>query len=155
MPKRCSLDGCKKKSKKNGFCIYHQFKASPRPQKSSSPTWENELNNSRKFVPYDEYIHSDEWIKKSALARKRNSRCSLCNREYKLTTHHRTYKNLGYEEQNDLTVLCENCHYIFHKFYTYSSKEGCFVPIKENAILFTDTKYTHVLRHEKENTRVF
>lgn len=60
---------------------------------------------------YQEYIQSDAWKQKSAEAKERaGHKCQLCNSSDKLETHHRTYDNLGYEEDNDLIVLCHKCH---------------------------------------------
>lgn len=76
---------------------------------------------------YQAYLDSDEWKIKSAAKKAENPRCSLCNRMSKvLHVHHRTYKRLGSENSFDLTVLCENCHDLFHRNYQYDSKLGCF-----------------------------
>lgn len=146
---RCTVSWCHAKAGKNGFCKHHQSHAFALAKEIESSKQKSfGISPVQNIVVYSEYILSDEWKKKSDIAKKKNPRCSLCNRTVNLNSHHRTYKRLGREAQDDLTVLCENCHYIFHKFYMYSSKEGCFVPIKENAVLLMNTEYTRILEND-------
>lgn len=67
---------------------------------------------------YKTYIKSDEWKQKAkSLKEKAGWRCQLCNKpgnEKTLNAHHRTYSTLG-NEDNDIIVLCEECHKNFHK----------------------------------------
>jgi len=78
---------------------------------------------------YHAYLESREWKQKAEAKKKENPRCSLCNREIKVMhTHHRTYVRCGKEEMYDLTVLCEDCHSLFHEHYEYNDIAGCFVP---------------------------
>ena len=76
------------------------------------------IEKREKKLSYQEYINSDEWKKKASEAKKRaNWRCQICNKHQSkipLHTHHRTYENLGNEKPEDLTVLCEDCHALFH-----------------------------------------
>lgn len=69
----------------------------------------------KKTQSYTEYLKSDHWKKtrKKALKRAKN-RCQLCNKKSKLQVHHRTYKNKGKEKNEDLIVLCNDCHAKFH-----------------------------------------
>lgn len=70
-----------------------------------------------KKLDYYEYIQSPEWKQKADKARKRAGyRCQVCNRSIKeivLDVHHRTYERLGNERNEDLTVLCRDCHSLF------------------------------------------
>lgn len=61
------------------------------------------------------YLKSDHWraVRKRALERA-CGRCQVCNAASKLDVHHRTYERLGKEEDGDLTVLCRDCHDLFH-----------------------------------------
>ena len=68
-------------------------------------------------IDYYEYIISPEWKLKADEAKKKaGNRCQLCNRpkgEVTLVAHHRTYKRLGRELPEDITVLCKECHELF------------------------------------------
>jgi predicted nucleic-acid-binding Zn-ribbon protein len=67
---------------------------------------------------YDEYIKSDKWKQRAKLAKERAGyRCQLCNKkgtDQSLHAHHRTYTNLGNEDDMDITILCEEHHALFH-----------------------------------------
>lgn len=64
---------------------------------------------------YQNYLQSDHWkqTRKAALERSHH-RCQICNSPERLQVHHRTYDRLGAELPEDLTVLCANCHHLFH-----------------------------------------
>lgn len=64
---------------------------------------------------YVVYLQSDHWqtTRKAALARALH-RCQVCNRDKNLDVHHRTYERVGREDAADLTVLCRDCHSLFH-----------------------------------------
>lgn len=67
-------------------------------------------------IPYQVYLKSKHWKKKreDALA-KANHTCQLCNTQQgTLDVHHRTYKRRGWEQPEDLIVLCRACHTKFH-----------------------------------------
>lgn len=66
---------------------------------------------------YSFYLQSKEWasLRKKVLARAQH-RCQLCNSKEKLHVHHRTYERIFKEHVSDLTVLCEPCHTMFHKY---------------------------------------
>ena len=67
---------------------------------------------------YKSYIQSHEWRERAYQAKERtNYRCQLCNEKgdnSSLHAHHRTYKRLGNELPEDITVLCSDCHAKFH-----------------------------------------
>ena len=67
-------------------------------------------------MKYEEYLQSPEWQNKREWALKwAGDACQVCNSIYNLHVHHRTYDNLGAELPGDLTVLCKNCHTLFHQ----------------------------------------
>lgn len=70
-------------------------------------------------INYFAYIRSPEWKAKAEEAKARaNNRCQVCNKsraEVQLDAHHRTYENLGNEKQEDITVLCRDCHELYEK----------------------------------------
>lgn len=66
---------------------------------------------------YSEYIVSPAWKNKADAAKQRAGyRCQVCNRhknEVILDAHHRTYERLGHERDEDITVLCRECHEMY------------------------------------------
>jgi 5-methylcytosine-specific restriction endonuclease McrA len=80
---------------------------------------------------YRQYLESAEWKKKSDELKRDNPNCSLCNRKISLRAHHRTYVRCGNEAVYDLTVLCSECHEMFHNHYDYDDAAGCFIPKSE------------------------
>lgn len=67
-------------------------------------------------MDYAAYLASPQWWEKRQLAVKRaHGRCAICNANGKLNVHHRTYERVGNELPEDLIVLCEDCHALFHK----------------------------------------
>lgn len=79
--------------------------------KRSQRDWE--LNG----LAYGDYLRTDHWrqVRRRAL-RQANYRCQVCNTgEKRLHVHHRTYINRGCELPTDVTVLCEDCHALFHQ----------------------------------------
>jgi len=68
-----------------------------------------------KSMPYKEYLQSDHWkaMRKRQL-KLGNYKCNLCNSKDNLNVHHNTYENRGNEKDEDLIVLCQECHAKFH-----------------------------------------
>ena len=63
------------------------------------------------YDSYEEYMQSEDWriIRQDALERA-GFRCDECESEENLEVHHKTYKNMGNEKDEDLQVLCKECH---------------------------------------------
>ena len=71
-------------------------------------------NRKKKYV---KYLQSRKWKNKRKLAiADAGGRCELCNCPHNLEVHHRTYKNIYNETSKDLTVLCKDCHFLFHLY---------------------------------------
>lgn len=67
-------------------------------------------------IPYQEYLKTDHWKRtRDSRIRDFGERCAVCCSSQGLEVHHRTYQNLGREKAQDLTVLCRECHELFHK----------------------------------------
>lgn len=65
---------------------------------------------------YRAYLESDAWKRKRRyVLYYAGHRCRVCNGGRRLEVHHRTYKRLGCERPDDLTVLCQDCHRLFHE----------------------------------------
>lgn len=64
---------------------------------------------------YDAYLHSQAWRnRRLAAIEAAGGRCQLCNSPDNLEAHHRTYVRFGRELPGDLTVLCGECHQLYH-----------------------------------------
>lgn len=60
---------------------------------------------------YTTYIASKEWAEKRArLFKLRGRACEQCASVDDLEVHHKTYERFGDEDDDDLCVLCEECH---------------------------------------------
>lgn len=86
-------------------------------------------------MPYDKYLQTPhwKWLRSRAL-HKADYRCQVCNSRKSLEVHHRTYQSIPFEthphhsfpmmwneagkdedfDHNDLIVLCNDCHALFH-----------------------------------------
>ena len=95
-----------------------------------------------KAMPYDEYLQTPEWSEKREKAlRRAEHRCQICNSSGFLHVHHRTYENRGDERLEDLAVLCEDCHKLYH----YKDSVECrTLPIEECVKqVYTHLEYTY------------
>jgi len=77
------------------------------------------------YATYNAYLYSSEWKKcrTTFIAFVANLqkilitdvKCECCGKnKCKFNVHHRSYKNLGNENFNDLILVCENCHLEIH-----------------------------------------
>lgn len=65
---------------------------------------------------YKKYLNSDEWAEiRNDIVLMYNSVCQSCAKKTKYPqVHHLTYKNIFFEEPEDLTLLCKKCHEKVH-----------------------------------------
>lgn len=67
-------------------------------------------------MDYQEYLRTDEWkVRRDEMLERAGESCQVCNRSNRLEVHHRTYERRGNEAPEDLTVLCQECHGLFHR----------------------------------------
>lgn len=67
------------------------------------------------YVDYDTYLNSPEWrVLRRIVLEAAEQRCVICDGTRALQVHHRDYTRLGEERLADLTVLCDDCHAVFH-----------------------------------------
>jgi hypothetical protein len=67
-------------------------------------------------LPYKEYLQTPEWQERRLRIIERDGhRCQVCNSPDRLNVHHRDYTRRGYENDADLTTLCQKCHQVFHE----------------------------------------
>ena len=63
---------------------------------------------------YLEYLKSEEWReKRKEILEDRNNECEECG-EKATQVHHLNYDNIGEEEDDDVLVLCNECHKEIH-----------------------------------------
>ena len=93
---------------------------------------------------YPDYLKTTEWqiIRKEVLRRAKN-RCQICNATDNLHVHHRTYENKGDEDLADLTVLCSDCHQIFHE----AGKIFTEVSNSEYKPWYTDAEFRQLIKY--------
>lgn len=72
--------------------------------------------NELQAMPYQDYLRSPEWqTRRTRSLKLAGYHCQVCNASgVILNVHHRTYERLGYEYDQDLIVLCQDCHHTFH-----------------------------------------
>lgn len=68
-------------------------------------------------MPYNDYLQTHHWQHmRFIMHRLADGRCQVCNAaDRPLNTHHRTYERRGMELPEDLIVLCQPCHALFHE----------------------------------------
>ena len=69
---------------------------------------------------YKAYLNSPKWqATRKRLYREYEYRCAMCGSPKNLQVHHITYENIGEEKDEDLTVLCRECHTGLHAGKTF------------------------------------
>lgn len=64
----------------------------------------------------EQYLNSTHWkIKRHQAIQRAGGECENCGASYDLVVHHLTYERLGQEEDDDLEVLCRECHRMVHE----------------------------------------
>jgi hypothetical protein len=70
---------------------------------------------SKATFDYHAYLKSPDWkAKRDDRVKAAGGRCQVCNARQNLECHHRTYERIGHELPEDLIVLCDGCHGLFH-----------------------------------------
>jgi hypothetical protein len=73
-----------------------------------------------KSMDYHDFLQTPYWMAISSYKKNLSHyKCALCGSNKKLATHHKTYSRHGQEHlksvmNEDLIVLCDNCHKKFH-----------------------------------------
>lgn len=76
--------------------------------------------NHIKSMSYSDFLNTPYWAAISDYKKfKSNYKCALCGSKKDLATHHKSYERHGYEHERnvieeDLIVLCKDCHSKFH-----------------------------------------
>lgn len=87
--------------------------------------------NKKMLLYYHKY--KDKWNKKLCPSKRKefillkNKKCEICSSNKDLEIHHINYSR----EFEDLSLLCQNCHRIFHKSYIFENDNKKFLKNKE------------------------
>ncbi len=99
-------------------------------------------------MPYEDYLQTPEWQETQKVALNwAGNRCQVCNAgSVSLNAYHKTYENLGCEQEGDVITLCEACYdHLYQKLaqredatgeaeeetypdFSFSKKVGVFAP---------------------------
>lgn len=63
---------------------------------------------------YKDYLKSDHWHTLRRLVKALRVTCEVCGYERFLHLHHRHYRTLGHEADEDVVLLCKLCHCLVH-----------------------------------------
>jgi len=64
---------------------------------------------------YNVYLRSKKWAKKKKhIIKTYGGKCEICDSTKELQIHHNTYKNRGMELDDELLILCKDCHNTYH-----------------------------------------
>ena len=112
--------------RKRELAIAHpQHQAKRRAQKQFARDSARVRTESKLRLAYNEYIASPEWRSRRQVAlRRAGYRCQVCNSPDQLQVHHRTYERFGAEMEDDLTVLCLDCHELYEKAKRVPERPG-------------------------------
>lgn len=90
---------------------YARGEMSTRDSKQSRRIASNQLS-----LEYNQYINSPLWfVKRAQILKQRGNRCEECGTTQELQVHHLHYRTFRDERPQDLKVLCEPCHKLWHR----------------------------------------
>jgi len=69
----------------------------------------------KKETDYEKYLKSTHWSRIKTVVKSVRRTCEACSSGLDLHVHHKTYKRLGGENMEDLTLLCQGCHKMVHE----------------------------------------
>jgi len=100
-----------------------EFKKRKKPKKHKRKKKRVELDirqfgKKRLQIKYKNYIKSKWWNERKRLYyEKYKQKCAACGSRRNIGLHHISYKNLGYERDEDLVALCWRCHGSYHDIH--------------------------------------
>lgn len=84
---------------------------------------------------YAVYIVSPKWHRRcDAFYKKYGRFCAACGSKERLNVHHMTYRHTGSEHDDELAVLCKDCHAEFHQL------NGTSLDMVEKTVAFIEEK---------------
>ena len=71
---------------------------------------------------YSSYLRTSHWFRVKTLALERpHHQCALCPSTTHLDVHHKSYARDGFEQAEDVVVLCRACHARHHRTLALTS----------------------------------
>jgi len=64
---------------------------------------------------YTEYLNTPHWWAVRKAINERDKVCQWCGSEISLNVHHLSYENKWHEQNEDLILLCKECHEKYHE----------------------------------------
>lgn len=84
---------------------------------------------------YLAYLNSSSWrFTRNRALQRTHYRCERCDSKRDLQVHHRTYERLGAECDEDLEVLCANCHEGEHVDQMAQSADAIYLKLAREAV---------------------
>jgi phage terminase large subunit GpA-like protein len=87
---------------------------------------------------YLSYIRSDAWFIIAQRIRLRDKVCQGCGTSKRLDVHHKTYQRFKHERDEDLVLICRQCHERVHKI----QKKGSLKKLTEKVLATTRRQIT-------------
>src|SRR3990167_719821 len=85
-------------------------------KEQSDMKFEDRTHMTKLRFGYQRYLLSRAWKEfREKVVASRGGKCEVCGEEYPLELHHRTYRAVGFERFEDVTVLC----LFHHRFVTF------------------------------------
>lgn len=82
---------------------------------------------------YQQYLQSFHWKSlRDWTLLSRGHRCERCGQINQTNVHHKTYKRLWREREDDLEVLCRPCHVAIHRKQRERRRSGRIAAIPQN-----------------------
>lgn len=75
----------------------------------------DEVKHYIKQIGYENYLKTPLWkYNRKITMFNKEKECIMCSSKEKIEVHHLTYKNIGFEKDNELCYLCNDCHNKVH-----------------------------------------
>lgn len=143
---KCSY--CRFDISKNPFICYECEEKQYKNKKQIEEYNQNKEITNLKTIPYKDYLKTDHWKQlRKRILKQSGYKCQLCSSKENLNVHHNTYENRGCEKDEDLVVLCGDCHEKFHGIVKANTNE-----ITEPHFISDNTSKTYKIKIFKCDT---
>ncbi len=130
------------KKKKHAAPVYKPKK------KGTSLTKQKEALKAK--YAYKEYVKSIDWgERKKQLTDAYGHACELCQKSGLIHVHHNNYKTRGHEHDEDLMILCKDCHYKFHEA-RHVAKGDTIAPIEKRCNVCAEAPHISISKEPRD-----